>query len=115
MIKNPSTPAVSEVVLVSEKSANDISRSDIDNILEQLRKNEKLNYQILKSVRFIKHYYAWQSVMSIIKYSLLAAVIVLGVVSWRSIVDYTGRAIGGSLVGISVPGDTPFNNIILNK
>lgn len=88
---------------------------EIDKILEQLRQNEKLNKEILKSVKFIKHYFAWQSLMSVIKYSLLVAVIVLGVVSWRSIVDYTSQAIGSYLVGVSVPGNTSLSNIILNK
>ena len=107
MIKNP----VEENTQASE-ALSDIPRKDAafqtEKILEQLRQNEKLNKEILKSVKFIKHYFAWQSVMSAIKYSLLVAVIVLGVVSWRSIVDYASQAIGNSLVGVSVPGATIF-------
>jgi hypothetical protein len=108
MIKNSSAAASSEPILVSEKSDAVISGPEAEKILEQLQQNEKLNKEILKSVKFIKHYFAWQSVMSVVKYSLLAAVIVLGVVSWRSIVDYASQAIGNSLVGVSVPGATIF-------
>ncbi|HZJ41054.1 MAG TPA: hypothetical protein VFD16_02200 [Candidatus Saccharimonadales bacterium] len=97
MIKNSANDDQGESTPVLEKSVADISRVDTEKILEQLRKNEKQNYEILKSVKFIKHYFAWQSLMSVIKYSLLAAIIVLGVISWRSIVDYTSKSFNGYL------------------
>jgi hypothetical protein len=100
MIKNSSVTTTSEPILASEKPIDAISRVDAEKILEQLQKNEKLNSDILKSVKFIKNYFAWQSVMSTIKYSVLVAVIVLGVVSWNSIVDYTRQTINSYLVGV---------------
>ncbi|QQG52491.1 MAG: hypothetical protein HY931_04195 [Candidatus Falkowbacteria bacterium] len=108
MIKTSSAATSGEPLSASEKSEAVISGLEAEKILEQLQQAEKLNREILRSVKFIKHYFAWQSVMSAIKYSLLAAVIILGVVSWRSIVDYTSQAIGNSLVGVSVPGGTIF-------
>ncbi len=107
MIKNPVEKNIQAPEALSDITPKETSL-ETEKILEQLRQNEKLNREILKSVKFIKHYFAWQSVMSAIKYSLLAAVIVLGVVSWRSIVDYASQAIGSSLVGVSVPGATIF-------
>lgn len=107
MSKNPIEADSESSEILLEATHQDLS-SETAKILEQLRQNEKLNREILKSVKFIKHYFAWQSIMSIIKYSLLAAVIVLGVVSWRSIVDYASQAIGSYLIGINVPGGTIF-------
>jgi hypothetical protein len=71
-----------------------------EKLLAQLQINEKLNRDILRSVKFIKNYFAWQSVMSTIKYSILLAVIVLGIVSWNTIVDYTRQTINSYLVGV---------------
>lgn len=76
----------------TEKS-NSISN---EKLLAQLQVNEKLSRDILRSVRFIKHYYAWRSFVSVIKYCLLAAVIVLGLISWRSIVEYVNQSVSGS-------------------
>lgn len=100
---------------ISDTPAGQLAATANEKLLAQLQVNEKLNRDILKSVRFIKNYFAWQSVMSTIKYAILAAVIVLGVVSWRGIVDYTSQAIGSYLVGVKVSGDTSLDNIILNK
>jgi len=65
-------------------SANNASSK----ILEQLKQNEKISKDILKSVNFIKHYYLWQSIFNFLKVFIIVAVIVLGIVSWRSILDY---------------------------
>lgn len=77
-----------------------------EKILAQLQINEKLNRDILKSVRFIRHYYAWRSLVSVIKYCLLAAVIVLGLISWRGIVEYVNQSVSGN--------NSTFTNLILN-
>lgn len=84
----------------SDAPADQLTAVTNEKLLAQLQANEKLNRDILKSVRFIKNYFAWQSVMSTIKYSILLAVIVLGIVSWNTIVDYTKQSMNSYLVGV---------------
>ncbi len=60
----------------------------LEAILKQLQKNEEISQDILKAVVFIKSHYFWRSVFYGLKILILVLVIVLGVVSWRSIVEY---------------------------
>jgi len=64
-------------------------------ILEQLRQNEKISKDILKSLNFVRHYYLWQSVFNFLKLFIIIAVIVLGIVSWRSAINYVTSALSG--------------------
>jgi hypothetical protein len=95
----------SENLSVPESKTSDIPADQAaaitnEKLLAQLQVNEKLNRDILKSVKFLKNYFAWQSVMSTIKYAILLAVIVLGIVSWNTIVDYTRQTMNSYLVGV---------------
>lgn len=57
-------------------------------ILVQLKQNEKISQEIYKSVKFIKRYYLWSVISSLLKIFILIAIIVLGVTSWRNILDH---------------------------
>lgn len=59
----------------------------LEEIAKKLEKNNETNREILNSVKFIKHYFFWQSVFNVIKIIFIIAIVVLGVISWRSIAD----------------------------
>lgn len=85
---------MSEEKIITEPEVNisSLERSDnqIDTIkiLQQLEKNQEVNRDILKAVNFIKRHYFWRSIFNGLKVVALILVIVLGIVSWRSIVEY---------------------------
>jgi hypothetical protein len=61
---------------------------DQNHILSYLKRNEELSEKMLKSIRFIKRYYFWRSFFNFLKIALLVIVVVLGIISWDSIVDF---------------------------
>jgi len=65
-------------------------------ILEQLKQNEKISREILKSLNFIKQHYLWRSIFNFLKVLVIIVVIVFGIVSWRSIVDYITSSLPGN-------------------
>lgn len=66
----------------------DSKQFDVTEILKQLEKNQETSQNILKAVNFIKRHYFWRSVFNGLKVIALVLVIVLGIVSWRNIVEY---------------------------
>ncbi len=85
---------MSEEKVITKQEANMSSLERDDNqinatkILQQLEKNQEVNRDILKAVNFIKRHYFWRSIFNGLKVVALILVIVLGIVSWRSIVEY---------------------------
>jgi hypothetical protein len=59
----------------------------LEQIIKKLDVSDATNREILKSVKFIRHYFMWQSVYSAIKIVFIMAIVVLGVISWRSIAE----------------------------
>lgn len=71
-----------------KKDKNKTDNALLSEILTQLKDNQKANHDILKLVIFIKRYYFWRSITSLFKVVFIALVILLGIVSWGSIVNY---------------------------
>lgn len=95
----------SEIVVLKNNQSRKKSDYDLNQeILRQLQKNEKISREILDSVVFIKQHYYWRTVLNFLKVFLVLAVIILGIVSWRGIVDY---------ISSSLPGD--FQGQVLNQ
>lgn len=70
------------------------SEEKLDEIVKHLELNEATNREILKSVKFVRNYFFWQSSYSLLKIIVLLSVIVLGFISWRSITDYLLKIYG---------------------
>ncbi|MFA6514311.1 MAG: hypothetical protein WCT50_03450 [Patescibacteria group bacterium] len=70
------------------------SEEKLNEIVKHLELNEATNKEILKSVKFVRNYFFWQSSYSFLKIIILLSVIVLGFISWRSITDYLLKIYG---------------------
>lgn len=85
-------------------------------ILVQLQKNEATNKEILKAVKFIKSHYFWRWIFNVIKFVFLVMIIVLGIVSWGSIVEFirtsTDNYVNSSISSCLDP--TTLQNLIKN-
>lgn len=55
--------------------------------LKYLKQSEKNNEEILKSLKFIKRYYFWRSIMKSLKIGLLILIIILGILGWGTIIE----------------------------
>ncbi len=77
--------SISSAVKPEKESAQD-GKVMVD-ILAQMEKNEQTNREILKAVKFIKSHYFWRWIFNITKVIVLIMIIVLGIVSWDSIVE----------------------------
>ncbi len=64
-----------------------VNGARLEKILKLLEENSHTNKETSQAVRFIKHYFLWGSVYNTIKIVLLVAIIVLGIISWDSIVN----------------------------
>ena len=56
-------------------------------VLEELKKNSAASSEILQSVKFIRTYFKGQALYNTIKIVAIVLVIVLGIISWQSIVN----------------------------
>ncbi len=74
-----------------------------EEMLVIMKNNEMMTKEILKSVRFIKNYYFWQSAFNFLKVLVLAGVIILGIISWNTIKDFISMGMN-SYIGTRVPG-----------
>lgn len=87
-----------------EKKNIELTQANLlEQILKQLHRQEELSQEILKSVRFIKKYYFWQSAFNILKFIILAGIIILGVLSWQSITEFLSGGLK-SYIGTQAPG-----------
>ena len=77
-------------------------------VLEEILKS---NLEILESVKFIKNYFRWQSVLSGIKIFILVTVIILSLLSVRMITTYL-QGSGSGLNIFSNQISNPFNSLI---
>jgi hypothetical protein len=72
-----------EPVIIEKENSKQLAE-----ILQKLSENAVTHKEILKSVRFIKNYFLWQSTYSFLKLVILLSVIVLGFISWPTIASY---------------------------
>lgn len=61
--------------------------ADMEAILRQLKENQEINKKILKAISFIRRHYFWRAILNVLKVVALVVIIVLGIVSWNSIVE----------------------------
>lgn len=70
----------------SHQESLESSQSQQDEILRYLKQGEETSGQILKSLKFIRRYYFWRSLINSLKIIILVIVVIFGIVSWDSIV-----------------------------
>ena len=84
--------------------------SKTEEMLVIMKNNEALTKEILKSVRFIKSYYFWQTIFNFLKIVILAGIIILGIVSWNTITSFLETGMKG-YIGTQIPGTIDVNTI----
>ena len=84
--------------------------SKTEEMLAIMKNNEAMTKEILKSVRFIKSYYFWQTVFNFLKIVVLAGIIVLGIVSWNTITGFLETGMKG-YIGTQMPSTIDVNTI----
>jgi hypothetical protein len=83
-----------KIDLDNYSETNDVYRKQLGEIMQKLEASAVTNREILKSVKFIKNYFFWQSTYSFLKVVLILSVIVLGYLSWPTIMDYVLKIYG---------------------
>ncbi len=78
--------------------------STTEAMLVIMKNQEAMTKEILKSVRFIKSYYFWKSAFSILKYLVIAGIVILGIVSWDSIMDFINTGMN-SYISTKIPSN----------
>lgn len=102
--------APTDINSVGEQDIRTLVLGKTEEILAILKNNEEVTQEILKSVRFIKSYYFWQTVFNFLKIVILVGIIILGIVSWNSITGLISTGMRG-YIGTQIPGALDSNTI----
>lgn len=70
------------------KSIGEEKKNGENRVLSYLKRNEEIGLELLDSLKFIKRYYFWRSIFNGIKIAIVILVVILGIVSWDSIVEF---------------------------
>ncbi len=101
------SPEINSIELEENMTVNQDVRQSVlsktEEMLAVMKNNEAMTQEILKSIRFIKNYFFWQSAFNILKFLVLAGVIILGIISWNTIQDFITIGMN-SYIGTKVPG-----------
>lgn len=65
-----------------------ISFGQAEEILHYLKKNQELSTKLQKNLKFIKNYYRGRVIFNIAKVVVVVLVVILGIASWNSILDF---------------------------
>lgn len=81
--ENKYNEAVSEIVVEEGPKI----KLDENQVLGYLKRSEKNNAEILKSLKFIKRYYKWRAINKALQVSLFVLLIILGILGWGNITE----------------------------